>query len=192
MLHPEALEPIVTFLRGIGMAVEYGDKAHNGFLPGVNILAGVIHIDPDTLVSSGDVLHEAGHIVTVPRRHWPRLNTDLQVDIEALLAQETGPDGAVDPDLNRAARMGEAMAQAWSYAAARHLDQSPGVVFFPGSYKHTDYEGDHPMVQWLERGTHYGPLSLAETGMTGFSGVFGQMYDNGLPAFPHMTRWTLD
>lgn len=48
------------------------------------------------------------------------------------------------------------------------------------------------MQLWLERGTHYGPLYLAQAGMTGYSGVFAHMGDNGLPPFPHMTRWTVE
>ena len=192
MYHPEALEPIVDFLRGIGIGVEYGEGAHNGFLPGVNIHAGVIHVDPDTLVGSGDVLHEAGHIIVVPRRHWPRLGTDLQASIETLLAEETSPDGSPDPLLARAAHYGEFMAQAWSYAVAAHLGVSPGCIFFPGAHKCVDYEGIHPMQAWIERGTHHGPVVLAQAGMTGFSGVFSFMHDNGLPAFPQMARWTVD
>lgn len=193
MHHPEALEPIVAFLRSIGMDVEYGEGAQNGFLPGINIHAGVIHIDPETLVEAGDVLHEAGHIIVVPRRYWPRLGTDLQVDLDAMVDQETDADGTPNTALNKAARMGEVMSQAWSYAVIRHLGLPMDSVFFPGSYRINGYEGDrHPMIDWLERGTHYGPLGLAESGMTGFSGVFAQMYDNGLPPFPQMARWTLD
>lgn len=192
MHHPEALEPIVTFLRGIGMEVEYGEGAHGGFLPGVNIHGGVIHVDPDTLLGPGDVLHEAGHIIVVPRRYWPRLNRDLQVDIETLLAEETGPDGSPDPLLNQAARLGEQMSQAWSLAVVLHLGLPTGCLFFPGSYKVDRYEGTHPVLAWLERGTHYGPMALAQAGMTGFSGMFSHMGFNGLPPFPHMTRWTLD
>lgn len=192
MHHPEALDPIVAFLRGIGMRVEFGERAHNGFLPGVNIIAGTIHVDPDTLVGSGDVLHEAGHFVTVPRRYWPRLGTDVLADIEAIIEEETGPDRSADPLLTLAAKQGESMAQAWSYAVARHLGVPQGCIFFPGSYKFHDYEGPHPMQAWLEGGTHYGPLTLAQIGMTGFSGMFGYMGDNGLPPFPHMTRWTVD
>ncbi|WP_448189139.1 hypothetical protein [Azospirillum sp. sgz301742] len=192
MHHPEALEPIVGFLRGIGLGVEYGEGAHNGFLPGVNIHAGVLHIDPDTLVGSGDILHEAGHIIVVPRRYWPRLGTDLQADIEALLAEETGADNLADPQLTQAARQGEFMSQAWSYAVVVHLGLPLDCIFFPGSYHQHQYEGTHPMRAWLERGTHYGPLGLAQAGMTGFSGMFGHLGDNGLPPFPHMTRWTLD
>lgn len=192
MYHPEALDPIVTFLRGIGMEVAYGEGAHGGFLPGVNIHAGVIHVDPETLLGPGDLLHEAGHIIVVPRRYWPRLGRDLQVDIEALLAQETGPDGAPDPELTMAARQGEFMSQAWSYAVVLHLGLPLECLFFPGSYKCDQYEGKHPLQAWVETGTHFGPLALAQAGMTGFSGVFAHMGDNGLPAFPLMTRWSLD
>lgn len=192
MYHPEALEPIVAFLRGIDMSIEYGEGAHNGFLPGVNIHAGVIHVDPETLMGPGDLLHEAGHMIVVPRRYWPRLGRDLQVDIEALLEKETGPDGLPDPVLTMAARQGEFMSQAWSYAVVLHLGLPPECLFFPGSYKFHQYEGTHPMQAWLERGTHNGLVPLAQAGMTGFSGVFAHLHDNGLPPFPHMTRWSLD
>ncbi len=192
MYHPEALEPIVTFLRGIGMGVEYGEGAHGGFLPGINIREGAIHIDPDTLVGSGDLLHEAGHIIVVPRRYWPRLGTDLQKDIETLLAEETEPDGSANPHLAWAAQMGEFMSQAWSYAVAQHLGIPPECIFFPGSYKHHQYDGTHPMLAWLERGTHHGQMALARAGMTGFSGVFALLEHNDLEPYPRMTRWTLD
>ena len=192
MYHPEALEPMVAFLRGIGMGVEYGEGAHNGFLPGVNIHAGVLHIDPNTLLGSGDLLHEAGHIILVPRRYWSRLGTDLQTSIETLIAEETGPDKPEDPQLRRAAQMGEFMSQAWSYAVVRHLGLPPASVFFPGTHHRHQYEGAHPMLEWLERGTHHGPMALAQAGMTGFSGAFSRMGDNGLPPFPHMTRWSVD
>lgn len=192
MYHPEALEPIVVFLRGIGIGVEYGAGAHGGFLPGINIRAGVIHIDPDTLVGSGDLLHEAGHIIVVPRRYWPRLGTDLQTDIETLLAEETEPDGSGNPHLAWAAQMGEFMSQAWSYAVAQHLGIPPECIFFPGSYKYHQYDGTHPMQAWLERGTHHGQMALARAGMTGFSGVFAFLEHNDLEPYPHMTRWTLD
>lgn len=192
MHHPEALEPIVAFLRGIGMDIEYGEGARNGFLPGVNIHAGVIHIDPGTLLGPGDVLHEAGHMIVVPRRYWPRLGRDLQVDIEALVAEETGPDRSADPRLVRAAQQGEFMSQAWSYAVVLHLGLPLECLFFPGSYKRDQYEGTHPMQVWLEQGTHFGPLALAQAGMTGSSGMFANLTGNDLPPFPHMTRWTVD
>ena len=190
--HPEALEPIVAFLRGIGMEVEYGDGARDGFLPGVNIHDGVIHIDPDTLIEAGDVLHEAGHIIVVPRRGWPRMGRDLQASIEALNGEENGPDKPGSPELARAVQMGEFMSQAWSYAVVRHLGLPMDCLFFPGSYHRHQYDGAHPTLDWIERGTHYGPMALAQAGMTGFSGVYAYLHDNGLPPFPHMTRWTLD
>jgi hypothetical protein len=97
MYHPEALEPIVDFVRSIGVAVHYGDAARDGFLPGINIHAGDLHIDPDALLGSGDILHEAGHIIGVPRRYWSRLGTDLQAGVDALLTEEREPDGGENP-----------------------------------------------------------------------------------------------
>lgn len=192
MKHPEALEPVVAFLRGIGMEIEYGEGAHGGFLPGVNIHAGVIHVDPGTLLEAGDVLHEAGHIIVLPRRYWPRMESDLQASIEAIVAEQSGPDKTPDPLVARAAQQGEQMAQAWSYAVVHHLGLPQECLFFPGSYRIGPYEGTHPFQAWIEQGSHFGPLFLAGAGMTGFSGLFAYMGDNGLAPFPRMTRWTVD
>ncbi|WP_114391874.1 hypothetical protein [Oleisolibacter albus] len=190
MYYPEALPPIIAFLRDIGLAVEIGPGAAGGFLPGVNIHAGILHVDPDTLVGSGDVLHEAGHIAIVPRRFWPQLGTDLQQSTTAAITAEMGvPD---DPVLRQIQLNSEGMAQAWSYAAALAIGVPPACIFFPGAYKHTDYEGTHPMQRWIESGTHFGLPSLAQAGMTGVAGPFALLQNNGLPPFPQMTRWLLD
>ncbi len=191
--HPEALGPIVAFLRDIGFGVEFGPGAQNGFLPGVNIHAGVIHVDPDTLVAPGDLLHEAGHMAVLPRRFRSGLGSDLDADMHHLIEAEAGPGIPDDPILAAPKQQGEFMAQAWSYAAALHIGVSPDCIFFPGSYKHHDYEGKHPMLAWIERGTHYGPPALARVGMTGPAGVFAMMGGgNGLLPFPAMARWVQD
>lgn len=188
--HPEALEPIVTFLRDIGFDVEFGAGAHNGFLPGVNIHAGVIHVDPDTLVGPGDLLHEAGHMAVLPKRFRSGLGSDLDADMHRLIEEEVGPGMPVDPILAVPKQQGEFMAQAWSYAAALHIGVPPACIFFPGSHKHHDYEGQHPMERWIESGTHYGPMALARVGMTGPAGLFAMMIgDNRLPPYPIMSRW---
>ncbi len=190
MYHPDALDPIVAFLRGIGIGVEFGPGAQNGFLPGVNIHAGVIHVDPHTLAGSGDLLHEAGHIAVLPKRFRSGLGTDLEVDLHRLIEQEVGPGIPDDPILAAPYQQGELMAQAWSYAAALHIGVPPACVFFPGSYKHHDYEGQHPMERWIESGTHYGPMALARVGMTGPAGLFAMMNaGNVLPPYPVMSRW---
>jgi hypothetical protein len=192
LYHPEALEPIAAFLRALGIAVVREDAIADSFLPGVTVRAGALHVAPEALAGSGDLLHEAGHIISVPRRFWPRLGANLQAAVEALLAAETRPGEPADPALDHAARNGEFMAQAWSYAVCRHLGLSPGCVFFPGAHNVAAFDGTHPMQRWLEGGTHYGPLHLATAGLTGFSGLFAFMGDNGLAPFPEMARWTLD
>ncbi|MBB6253692.1 hypothetical protein [Nitrospirillum iridis] len=192
MYHPEALAPIVAFLREIGLDVVFGPGAEGGFLPGINIHAGTIHVDPETLVGSGDLLHEAGHVAIVPRRLWPHLGTDLHADTHAAITADAGSDAPEDPVLAMPLKQGEFMAQAWSFAAALHLGVPLGCVFFPGSYHVAAYEGIHPMQRWLEAGTHHGPAALARVGMTGFAGLFSFMGDNGLPPFPRMTRWIQD
>lgn len=192
MLYPDTLAPIVAFLRTLGFTVEFGQGAAGGFLPGVNIHAGAIHIDPDTLVSPGDLLHEAGHMAVLPRRLHSRLGRDLEADAIAAVAAEAGAGIPADLTLATPLQSGELMAQAWSYAAALHLALPPECVFFPGSYHVDTYEGIHPMQRWLEAGSHHGALGLARVGMSGYSGIFAAMGDNGLAPFPRMTRWVQD
>lgn len=191
MYYAECLTPMIDFLRGIGIGVEVDAKgAADGFLPGVHIHAGVIHVDPDTLVGSGDLLHEAGHIAILPRRFHASLNRDLFADMRAAIEAEQGPGMPADPVLSQPYGTDEMMAQAWSYAAAVHIGVPPDSIFFPGAYKHHDYEGTHPMQRWIESGTHYGIAALGRAGMTGFVGIFAELHpDNGLPPYPQMAKW---
>lgn len=192
MYYAECLTPMIQFLRGIGIGVEVSaEGAAGGFLPGVNIHAGVIHLDPETLVGSGDLLHEAGHIAILPRRFRAKLNRDLNADMKAAIeAEQGGPGIPADPVLAQPYTTDEMMAQAWSYAAALHIGVPPDSIFFPGAYKHHDYQGVHPMQAWIESGTHLGLDALAQAGMTGFAGIFSLLYpSNGLDPFPQMAKW---
>lgn len=192
MYHPEALDPIVAFLGGIGIRVVVAEglaEARDGFLPGVAIRGGALHVDPATLAGSGDLLHEAGHLAILPPRIRERIGPDAHVDMVAAIEAETRGEPPADPVLVAPYRQDEAMAQAWSYAAALAIGVDPDCVFFPGSYKQSEYEGTHPMRRWIESGTHFGPLALAQAGMTGFSGMLAIGRNNGLPPYPAMTRW---
>src|SRR3954452_11031502 len=60
MYYPECLPPILDFLDRIEMPFKAGPFGQDGFLPGIQIVNGVMLIDPDRLAGSGDVLHELG------------------------------------------------------------------------------------------------------------------------------------
>src|SRR3954464_11129051 len=120
MYAPECLPPILDFLDSVEMPFKAGPFGQDGFLPGIQIVNGVMLIDPDRLAGSGDVLHEAGHIVIVPSRWRSALGNDVLETLDEVVAAD--PDAKDDFKLQTAIKMSEFMAQAWSYAALKELD----------------------------------------------------------------------
>lgn len=104
------LDRIVSFLREIGLEVDFG-AVPGSFLPGVQLAPNGLRVDRDCLLYPGDLLHEAGHlaVMTPDRRHM----------------SEPAAEGLGD----------EIAAQAWSYAAAVHLGLPAEVVFHKDGYK---------------------------------------------------------
>lgn len=107
----EVAHRIVRFLKDIGLSIEMRPVI-DGFLPGVRMVTGGLHVDMDRLLYPGDLLHEAGHLAVMPK--------------ERRMAES--PTATTDG--------GEEMATlAWSYAAALYLDLPPEVVFHEHGYK---------------------------------------------------------
>lgn len=185
MLGAEHFDRIVDFLRNIGLPVEVGPFGPEGFLPGVTIRQGVMHVDPDHLHVSGDLLHEAGHMAIVPARLRSRLGTNL----ETSLCEAAGDDP--DPQVQVALKHTEIAAVAWSYAALKALDLPPETIFFAGGYRLDQQQRDR-FLYLLETGNQFGIGHLATLGMTGPCGVMALLYQNGLAPFPTMTRWLLN
>lgn len=182
MLAAEHFDRIVTFLNDVGLPVTVGSYGREGFLPGVTIQSGVMHVDPDYLYVSGDLLHEAGHIATVPARLRPLLGTDLEASLRDALGDD--PDPLAQLSLSQT----ESMAIAWSYAALKALALPPETIFFAGGYRMESNEQQR-FLYLLESGNNFGIGHLAKLGMTGPCGIMALMSDNGLPPFPQMTRW---
>ncbi len=182
MLGAAHFDRIVDFLRGIGLPVEVGPFGPEGFLPGVTIERGVIRADPAHLHVSGDLLHEAGHMATVPSRLRARLGINLETSLQAAAAEDP------DPLAQTALLHTEVMAIAWSYAALRHLDLPPEAIFFAGGYR-MDADQQVRFLSLMESGNNFGIAHLAKAGMTGPCGVMAMLHANGLPPFPAMTRW---
>ena len=100
---------IAAFLQEIGIEVVPAVLEGQTFLPGIAIDGGRLRVDEARLSFPGDLLHEAGHLAIRP-------------------AAERA--GELEADL------GEEMAAiAWSYAALRHLELEPEVVFHAEGYR---------------------------------------------------------
>jgi hypothetical protein len=156
------LDIIIGFLKSIGIKVIIKPINNPAFLPGLLLENGSLIIDTEKLLFPGDILHEAGHLATMP----PGI-------------RETMSDNLEDNDLNRG---GELMALAWSYAACVHLGIDPQIVFHPQGYKgrgegiiQSYKQGDFialPLLQWA--GMAYDEKRAKEF--------------NALP-YPNMIRW---
>ena len=109
------LDRIVAFLRDIGLGVR-ASPGVAGFLPGLRVDAGALVYDPDTLVSPGDLLHEAGHLALVPAAQRAATSDEVEVPGVAM--------GDVEP-----------AAMLWSYAATLEIGLDPAVVFHDAGYR---------------------------------------------------------
>jgi hypothetical protein len=151
------VERLADFIRGIGLEVRAAQLADPTFLPGVAIRDGAIFVDETRLTFPGDLLHEAGHLaVTDPAERQ---------------AADLNPS---DGD--------EIAAQAWSYAALRHLGLDPELVFHPGGYK----GNSQMLVDLFSSGGTFGQPLLQYYGMTFEPRLAAE---NGVAPFPHMLRW---
>ncbi len=99
-------ERLAQFVRSIGIDLRAATLPHRTFLPGIDISHGAILVDEARLTYPGDILHEAGHIAV------------------ADAAERDAPTLSPTPG-------DELTTIAWSYAALRHLDIDPAIVFHP-------------------------------------------------------------
>jgi hypothetical protein len=147
------LSRVTGFLSSIGIVVRLEPIDHATILPGLTVDHGELVVDQARLRHVGDVLHEAAHIAVTPADERPGLNVNV------------GDDGG-----------SEMAALAWSYAAARHLDIDPRIVFHDGGYR----GGAQSLIDNFDNGRYVGVPILAWRGMT---------TDRD---FPIMSRWLAD
>lgn len=150
-------ERLAGFVRGIGIDVRSAELPERTFLPGLDIRNGAILVDEARLAQPGDILHEAGHIaVTDPQtRNAPTLDPTDGEEIATL---------------------------AWSYAALKHLELDPAVVFHPDGYK----GGSQALIDAFTSGGSPGVPLLGYYGLT-VEPKFAAA--RGVEPFPHMLRW---
>lgn len=97
-------ERLAAFARDIGIDVRTATLVEPTFLPGLDIRHGAILVDEARLTYPGDMLHEAGHIAVADpaERNAPTLSPSPGDELTTI---------------------------AWSYAALRHLNLDPAIVF---------------------------------------------------------------
>lgn len=188
----ECLPAILEFLERIGLPVLRAPVGETPFLPGVRIDRGTLVVEPEALIASGDLLHEAGHLACAPAAIRPRLDGNVKASLDGL--RDTSPAGPVaelPEDLRPLACIlqgDEPMAIAWSASALIDLGLPVDSVFYPGSYGCPEGTLPVALLQQLESGLHPGPLWLALAGMTDLPPRFAGDPVPPVP-WPRMRRW---
>jgi len=150
-------ERLADFIRGVGIGLQAAKLPDPTFLPGIDVRHGVILVDEARLAHPGDLLHEAGQLaVTEPA--------------ERNAAKLSPSDGD------------EMAAIAWSWAALKHLDLDPAIVFHPHGYR----GASQAYIENFSLGRTFGQPLLQYYGMTFES---KKAAENGATPFPHMLRW---
>jgi hypothetical protein len=157
------LDVTIRFLEEIGIPVYAIDTPVEGFLPGLSIRDGAIHVHYPDLLYPGDILHEAGHIAVVPAAERKQLN-------QQNIAKRFMREGE------------EMMAIAWSYAACMHLDLDSRFVFHDNGYG----GGGSSLADNFDNGYYFGVPMLQWAGMT-----LEEKHANGKKQqpYPAMQRW---
>jgi len=150
-------ERLAAFVRSIGIEVRAATLPEKTFLPGLHIRHGAVLADAARLTYPGDILHEAGHLaVTEPaERNAPALSPGDGDELTTI---------------------------AWSYAALRHLELDPAIVFHVGGYK----GGAASIIENFNAGRYFGVPLLQLYGMSCEPRNAAAI---GVEPYPHMLRW---
>ncbi len=150
-------ERLATFVRSIGIEVRTAMLPAGTFLPGLDIRDGALLVDEARLAHPGDILHEAGHLAVAEpaERNAPRLLPSPGDEMTAI---------------------------AWSYAALRHLDLDPAIVFHPEGYK----GGADSIIENFTAGRYFGVPLLQLYAMSCEPRLAAE---KGVAPFPAMLRW---
>jgi len=130
---------LACFIQDVGLKIQSTNIAEPTFLPGLTVFDGSILVDESRLLYPGDLLHEAGHLAVLPSSEREHVSAPLDGDAGMEMA-----------------------AIAWSYAALRHLEIDPKVVFHEAGYK----DGSQALIDNFAARRFIGVPLLQWMGMT--------------------------
>ena len=171
-----------AFLNEIGIKTVEVEQVE-GFLPNCRITEGGLVYTSACDVS--DLLHEAGHIATVPAQFRHYLDGDVSSAHKSMLRDIAEMDLEPDEWLHRAAlQCSDPEATAWGWAAGEYLDIPKELRILNHHFEH---EGASQRLG-LDMGHHMGINGLSHGGFC----VTRKMLEKpmGRPAFPRLLHWT--
>lgn len=171
----------VSFLNEIGINTRQVQSIE-GFLPNVRITHGELEFTAACDVS--DLLHEAGHLATVPEQYRSYMDGDVSGGHKRMFTEIS--DLALDPDgpLFRAMiQCSDPEATAWSWAVGEHL----GIPKELRILDHHFDNGGADQRMGLEMGHHYGINGLSHAGFCVTRPALAAHMKR--PAFPELAYW---
>lgn len=192
------MERSIKFLREVGLVVRKAPKGTLGdaFLPGIKIVDGELHVDTQRAAVT-DILHDAGHLATIPTYFRFKANGDLsgvQKEMIAYLDSHMN-DLATYPEceFSRALlQCGETEAIAWQYAASQAIGLPDELLFPPQTAKEIKENGSwEDTLEGLKRNDYLGINGLQCAGWTQVR-PNRYMADKGIPVYPKLAYWLKD
>lgn len=175
------MDRLVGFLREIGLPCTVVSGA-TGFLRGVRIVDGGLHIDPAAHLSN--VIHEAGHLAVLPARFRPQANDDIDAAIKAMFLELKEEDA--DPcsaEVRAALQTGDSEATAWAWAVGEHLGLLPEEVI-----RDVDYNGEGESIRVALAARAY--LGINGLACAGFCVTHPRLeIACRRPAYPRLAMW---
>lgn len=153
------LRKVIDYLRQIGLAVHEVSSA-NGFVPGCRIRSGALCVDSSCTPSA--LLHEAGHLATVPARFRGLMSDNLATGMRHMFDQLTRMQLEPDHPLWRAAvQCSDPEATAWAWAAGLAIGLEAQTII-----QDAEYDGSGAEIRaMLQAGQYVGINGLAHAGM---------------------------
>lgn len=171
---------VVDFLTSIGLVWRWSPGA-KGFIDGVRVVDGGLHIDPSARASN--VLHEAGHLAIIPSRFRGLANGDLDRahQIMGELTDFSNPDA---PAARASLQCGDPEATAWAWSAGLATGIAPEHII-----QDDEYDGTGRFVRLQLHAGQYAGINGLSFG--GFCVVRpGRLAEiRQLPPYPALVRW---
>jgi len=171
----------VDFLNDVGLPTRIVDEV-SGFLPHIRITQG--ELECTLLADVSDLLHEAGHLATIPEQFRAYMDGDVGKGQKRMF-EEVGKD-VRDPDgpLYRAMiQCSDPEATAWGWAAGEHLQIPKELRVLDHHFE----DGGADQRMGLEMGYHFGINGLAHAGFCVTRPALAERM--GRPAYPKLKYW---
>ncbi len=170
------LPALAAALTSIGITTEERAGA-DGFLAGVAIERGAIFYDPSAAIS--DILHEAGHLATMPAAGRPHASGNIAKAhrVLGMMMEQRTKEVVHDDFIQACLQCSDPEATAWAYAFGTACGFRPEQII-----SSEQYDGEGEAVR----------LGLSLGAYVGVNGLRAAGFLDRTRDFPKLRKWTQD